>query len=358
MAVSSLPIDKFLSFAQLHPVLDVRSPGEYEHAHIPGAYTLPLFTDEERKLVGTAYKQESKQRAIKYGLNFFGKKMVQMIEETESILQRHYSSSDAAEKIVLVHCWRGGMRSAGVAWLLELYGYTVYSLKGGYKAYRNHVLKQFRNDYHIRLLGGYTGTGKTVLLRKLAERGEATIDLEAIANHKGSAFGNLEMLQQPSQEMFENILATRLSEIRNSDAAVIWVEDESQRIGLVNIPGTFLQTMRKTGLIFLNISFEERLRNLVTEYGHCDKTSLEAAINRIWKRLGGLQTKNALQYLAENNIPECFRVLLTYYDKHYNKALKSGQYQQDCINELRLNSVDPDLNVSLILQEMNKKNYA
>jgi len=203
VAIKRLDIKDFLIEAGHHPVLDVRSPGEFLHAHIPGAQSLPLFSDEERKVVGTAYKQESRQRAIKIGLKYFGKKMVQMVEAVETILSA--GSNSPAAKTVLVHCWRGGMRSAGVAWLLDLYGFKVYTLAGGYKAYRNWVLEQFSKDYDINIIGGYTGSAKTYVLQELKKMRHSVVDLEALANHKGSAFGNIGMPRQPSQEMFENL---------------------------------------------------------------------------------------------------------------------------------------------------------
>lgn len=275
-----------------YPVLDVRSPGEFQHGHIPGAYNLPLFSDEERKIVGTAYKQESREKAIKIGLGYFGKKMVHMIEEVETLIVHHTPADHINSKPgLLVHCWRGGMRSAGVAWLLDLYGFTVYTLTAGYKAYRNWVLKQFLKDYKINVLGGYTGSGKTHLLQQLANQGEVIIDLEKLANHKGSAFGNLERLLQPSQEMFENELATALFNANSQSSPTLWIEDESQRIGQVNIPGSFLKTIRQQQLFFIDVPFEERLNHLLAEYGNCNKEALEAAILRIKKRLGGYKQK-------------------------------------------------------------------
>src|SRR4249920_1667669 len=149
MAIEKIHIAQFLELAKQHPVLDVRSPGEYKHAHIPGAYSLPLFNDEERKIVGTAYKQESREQAIKIGLDFFGSKMRKIIDEVSAIVQDKkftkqaplYPVSETYSKPpVIVHCWRGGMRSAGVAWVLDLYGFKVYTINGGYKYYRKWVL--------------------------------------------------------------------------------------------------------------------------------------------------------------------------------------------------------------------------
>jgi tRNA 2-selenouridine synthase len=354
MPITKVSITDFLLMTKKHPVLDVRSPGEYQHGHIPDAYTLPLFSDEERKTVGTAYKQESREKAIKTGLAYFGKKMVRMVEEVETLIanrrvtdQQHANPGPAG--IVLLHCWRGGMRSAGVAWLLDLYGFTVFTLTGGYKAYRHWVLQQFTKEYSIHVLGGYTGSGKTLLLRQLAKQGETIIDLEQLANHKGSAFGNLERLPQPSQEMFENELATRLSIIREQSPAMFWIEDESQRIGQVNIPGSFFQTIHQQQLFFLDIPFEVRLDHLLVEYGGCKKESLEAGILRIRKRLGGLNTKNAINFLNEDNIKGCFRILLTYYDKFYKKALAASNHSQMVLINIQTDTVDPEINTNLFL---------
>ena len=185
MAVQRIHIDEFLKLAETHPVFDVRSPGEYNHAHIPGAKSLPLFTDEERKEVGTAYKQISREQAIKIGLDYFGPKMRKMVEEVEAVSQLVTRDS----KLILIYCWRGGMRSGAVSWLLDTYGFKVCTLIGGYKKFRNYVLDTFKKPYHFNIIGGFTGSGKTELLKTLKERGEKVIDLEAIANHKGSAFG-------------------------------------------------------------------------------------------------------------------------------------------------------------------------
>lgn len=316
MAIHKIDIESFLAFSQNSLILDVRSPSEYLHAHINGAYSLPLFSDEERKVVGTAYKQESKEKAIKLGLDYFGPKMRTIVEEVE-----HLTLGNS--KKILVHCWRGGMRSGGVAWLLDLYGFDVYQLTGGYKAYRNWVLQQFEKPYTFKILSGNTGSGKTYLLHKLEESGLQMIDLEGLANHKGSALGGIGQPPQPSQEMFENILAGHLSS--KDPESFILVEDESQRIGNVNIPISIWQKMKYSDLIYLQIPFGERLKYLVQEYGKLPVEELKNAILRIQKRLGGLETKNALQHLEESNLSGCFEILLRYYDKWYEKALHSKE---------------------------------
>jgi len=316
MAIQKLAIDDFLQLAKEHIVIDVRSPGEYNHAHIPGAYSLPLFNDEERKVVGTTYKQQSRENAIKIGLEYYGTKMRAMVEQVEEWLK------DKQDKTVLVHCWRGGMRSAGVAWLLDLYGFKVYTLVGGYKAFRTKVLAEFKKPYSFRIVGGYTGSGKTEVLHKMSG---SVVDLEAIAGHRGSAFGAIEGVVQPSQEMFENKLALQLTEHAGE---TIWLEDESQRVGHVNIPHELWKQMRASQVYFLDIPFEERLQYIVTGYGRKDKEKLVNAIIRIQKRLGPLETKTAVNYLLEDNISDCFAILLKYYDKQYKKALQERTAEQ------------------------------
>jgi len=342
MAIQKIDIDTFLPLAATHTVLDVRSPGEYAHAHIPGAYSLPLFSDEERKVVGTTYKQQSREDAIKIGLDYFGVKMRRMVEEVEGLL------SDKKDRTVLVHCWRGGMRSAGVAWLLDLYGFKVYTLVGGYKAYRHWVLQQFEKPYPFRLLGGYTGSGKTEVLKEFKRKGEAIIDLEAIACHKGSAFGALGMSEQPSQEMFDNLLARELHQVMAGGPASVWLEDESQRIGLINLPNAFWNSMRKAPVYFLDVPFEARLDHITEGYGKAKKEELVNAIIRIQKRLGGLDMKNAINYLLEDNHKESFRILLKYYDKYYNKALQNREHWDELVTKFECEDVDAKKNAILI----------
>ena len=345
MAVKRISITEFVSMMEQYPILDVRSPLEYAHAHMKNAYSLPLFSDEERKVVGTAYKQQGKQPAIKLGLNYFGVKMAAMVSEVEGLLA---ASPDPNNKVVLVHCWRGGMRSAGVAWLLDLYGYTVYTLAGGYKAYRNWVLAQFMLPYQCKVLGGFTGSGKTETLQSLKALGQPIIDLEGLAHHKGSTFGNLGQPAQPSQEQFENLLAQSLFKI-HSEHHYVWVEDESRRIGLVNIPTPLFEQMRKSKLYFLDIPFASRLQFIVSGYGKFEKDQLMSAILRIKKRLGGLETKTAINFLIEDDIENSFNVLLTYYDKLYLKGAYNRENAETLIQKIEVPSVDPSANAATLL---------
>ncbi len=380
MAAERIHIEQFLELAKHHPVIDVRSPGEYSHAFMPGAKSLPLFTDEERKVVGTAYKQQSREVAIKIGLDYFGPKMRKMVEEVESLVGSReleakyevqslkYKNSEIAKtvlqtsKIVLVYCWRGGMRSGAVSWLLDMYGFKVYTLIGGYKKFRNYVLDTFKLPFQFNILGGYTGSGKTELLNALKAKNEAVLDLEAAASHKGSAFGSIGMPPQPGQEMFENLLGCQLrvvlcqanSQIPTTDSrqptTAIWLEDESQRIGHVNIPHELWKTMRKSPVYFLDIPFAERLQHIVQEYGQLDQQMVIDAISRISQKLGHLNAKTAILLQKEGKIAESFEILLAYYDKHYFKSLHNREGINSLLQTIPCKSVTPENANQLLLQ--------
>lgn len=359
MAIEKITIQQFFDLASQYPVLDARSPGEYHHAHVPGAYSLPLFTDEERKVVGTAYKQESKQKAIKKGLQYFGVKMVQMVEEAERIINAHnikIASEQSKERTVIVHCWRGGMRSAGVAWLLDLYGFKVYTIVGGYKSFRRWCTAQFNKEYSLKIIGGKTGSGKTEILKALASHGDTVIDLEALANHKGSAFGHLGQQTQPTQEMFENKLAMALSAAASADC--IWLEDESQRIGTVSIPNNLYAYVQTRPVYFLEIPFDERLKYLADSYGIFQKEKLAESIGRITKRLGGLETKTALDYQEAGDILNCFKILLKYYDKYYLKCLELKKDKVSFIRNIPLENTNACKNADLLKEIVGREQAA
>jgi len=369
LAIEKINIEYFLELSKHYTVIDVRSPAEYKHAHIPGAYSLPLFSDEERAIVGTAYKQESREIAIKHGLDFFGPKMKKIVEEVESLVHSRESGVRDSElqssnsKNILVYCWRGGMRSGAVGWLLDVYGFKVHTLIGGYKKFRTRVLDTFKLPFDLKILGGYTGAGKTEVIKELERLGEHVIDLEDIAKHKGSAFGNIGMPDQPTQEMFENVLSIRLRALRyesnnslNSNPQLIiehspiWLEDESQRIGLINIPNDLWQTMRRSPLCFLDIPFEERLKHIVEEYGCFDKEKMIDAILRIKDRLGNLEAKKAIDFLNEDNTIESFRILLKYYDKWYTKGLHNRENIISLLQIVKCSSVTPENAKKLVQQ--------
>jgi len=349
MPIERIDVENFLTLSLKNPVLDVRSPSEYFHACIPGAFSVPVFTDEQRAVIGTAYVQQSRQTAVDCGLNYFSERMKMIPSEVLKILNRLKKDNDSVGNTLLIHCWRGGMRSDAVAWLLNLYGYKIYVLKGGYKAFRRWVLLQFEKKYSLKVLGGFTGSGKTEILNELKDRGKTIIDLEDLANHKGSAFGGLGESCQPSHEMFENILAAELWKIKevtngieqtkNNDTE-IWLEDESVHIGRVGIPKIFWQQMRNSPLYFIDIPFEERVKYIVNHYGSFNKEELINCVLKIQKRLGGLNTKNTIQLFKEEKLTEAFSILLRYYDKMYGESLQNRGGIDGLLNKIHCGRVD------------------
>jgi tRNA 2-selenouridine synthase len=317
--VIPLEIEAFLEKAKILPLTDIRSEGEFALGHIPNAISFPLFTNTERALVGTCYKKEGKNEAIKLGLKLVGPKLATFVENAEQI---------APEKELCVYCWRGGMRSGSMAWLLSTAGFKIYVLKKGYKNFRNHVLSMFQKDFTLHILGGMTGSGKTEIIHYLKEKNAPVIDLEGLAKHKGSAFGINGI--QPSTEMFENLLFQELSKLDLSKP--IWVEDESHSIGKVYINDFFWHKMRNNTLFSIQVSFEKRLDRIVEEYGKLPKEQLLQSIENIKKRLGGLEYSIAKEAVENNDLKTAAAIILKYYDKGY----LHGQSKRDSQKIIKL----------------------
>lgn len=303
-----LPVIEFIG-SEL-PVIDVRSPGEFARGHIPGAHSRPLFTDEERAIVGTLYKQQGRDAAVLEGLRIVGPKLATIVEQARAV---------APDGRIRVHCWRGGERSGSVAWLLDKSGFAeVLTLKGGYKSFRNLVLASFTAPLELRVLGGYTGTGKTETLRHLRDLGQQVIDLEALAHHKGSSFGAIGEKPQPTTEHFENLI---WQDLRSLDTArPIWVEDESMMIGRAKIHDDLFAQMRAARLFFADMPVEERAGRLVVDYGKYPKDQLAEATKRIEKRLGPQHCKTALEALEADDLCTVAMITLSYYDKTYMRG--------------------------------------
>lgn len=305
----------FLSFNEFlnapGAILDVRSPAEFAQGHIPGAVSFPLFSDEERAQVGICYKQQGRDQAVELGFALAGPKFADFIVRAKAL---------APDRRVRLHCWRGGMRSEAVAWVLGMAGFEVSLLVGGYKAFRRWAHHQFETPKHIVILGGMTGTGKTEILAALAEQGAQVIDLEAIASHRGSSFGSLGLPPQPTNEQFENQLALQWSKI--DPHLPVWLEAESRRIGLCRIPDALFQQMERASVIEINRNRSERIALLVRVYGTADRQALITATERIRKRLGGLRTQQAVDFLQQGQLAEAFDLILDYYDRTYTYDLK------------------------------------
>lgn len=335
-------------FAQQHliPIIDVRSPAEFEKGHIAEAINIPLFSNSERAHVGTVYVQQSKEKAIELGYHYVNPKLNWFIEESKKV---------NGQSTIVIHCWRGGMRSHAFAEHLHANGFqTVYVLTGGYKAFRNHVLRFVEKPFQLHILGGYTGSGKTYILKQLEKMGKQVIDLEGLANHKGSAFGAIGEQAQPTTEQFENNLFARLRKLNLN--IPLWLEDESHNIGRVKIPMGLYRQIREQTVYFIDIPKEERAQHLVGEYSSFGNSLIADAINGIAKRLGGQNVKMAHEYLKQDNYFEVAKLALQYYDKAYTRGVQNRN--QEKVFKLSLPNMDHYKNAKSIIKfvEQNERN--
>jgi len=321
----------FLEASKTTPVIDVRSPAEYEKGHIPGALNIPLFNNEERAEVGMIYKRSGRQAAIFKGLDIIGPDMSRLLKKALSV---------ARDGHLLVHCWRGGMRSESMAWLFRQGGIRTDILTGGYKAYRRYIRTYSGLRQPLIVLGGMTGSGKTEILQYIHNTNEQFIDLEALANHKGSAFGDIGQAPQPTNEQFENDLAAQW--LKLDEHRPLWLEDESRSIGTVTIPDPVFQKIIQASVIFIELPLEERINRIVNEYAGFSKLILEEAIHRISKRLGGKNVKDALTFLYNDNFEKAVEIILRYYDKAYLNSLHQRKDIQ--VYRLKLEKDDPEIN--------------
>lgn len=304
-------IRQFLQLAESIPVVDVRSPLEFRNGHFPGAINIPLFNDEERAVVGTKFKNEGRVPAIIEGLKQSGPLVFSKLEQAVSV---------AKGRRLLVHCWRGGMRSEAMAWLFSLAGIRTEVLEGGYKTYRHLVLDSFKEERNMIVLGGMTGSSKTHILRYLKQKGHQVLDLEKIASHKGSAFGSLGQPPQPTTEQFANDLHFEWQHL-DKDLPV-WVEDESRNIGTVFMPEGFYDKMQKARTVILAMDIKTRMPRLMEEYSAYPPELLKASVLKISKRLGGDNTKDAILAIEKADIYKAIEIALKYYDKTYQHSLR------------------------------------
>lgn len=325
------------------PVIDVRSPAEFATGHIPGASNIPLFSNEERAQVGTRYKKSGKDFAVELGLEIVGPKMLQMVREAKKMAQ---------DKTIIVHCWRGGMRSASMAWLFETAGLTAFIVQGGYKEYRRYNREQFGKARKIIVLGGYTGSGKTDILKALDSKNQQIVDLEGIAHHKGSAFGHIGQEDQPTNEQFENNLAQDWWKLNLEQP--IWIEDESITMGKNGIPDTLFYLMRTAPVVRINIPREIRAKRLVKEYACFGEKPLAIAIQRIASRLGPQNTKESMEALAQQDYEKVANITLIYYDKAYLRGLEKRE--KNTINELNIDEDNPDNTAEKLIEFALKNN--
>lgn len=297
-------------------LFDVRSPSEHLHGHIPGSVSFPLFNDEERALVGTTYKQKSREQALELGINLVGPRCGELVRTAKALL------SQTQNPTAKVHCWRGGMRSGFIAQLLEWAGIKAITLSGGYKTFRHWVLATIAQPLRLFVIGGLTGSGKTRILHALQRRGEQILDLEALAVHRGSAYGNIPGKPQPTTEQFENELAMACHAL--DPIRPVWVEGESRMIGHCKIPDAFFAAMQAAPYFQVQRPLQERLEVIQGDYNTLPAEHLIDATRRIEKQLGPERTQEVIRAIQDNlfhgkgKAPDFFvESVLAYYDKTY-----------------------------------------
>ena len=310
---AELMTDDFLARPPGVPIIDVRTPDEFATGHIPGAVNVPLFTNEERVEIGTAYKQQGRSCAVSIGLRRVGPRL-------EGLARTLLDLTDPAAPHLHIHCWRGGMRSASVAWLMEsTFGCRTATLKGGYKAFRHWVLASFAMPRELHVIAGLTGSGKTEILRQLAALGECCVDLEGLARHKGSAFGQLGEAAQPTQAQFENELA--LAWRATDPARPLWLEDESRMIGKRSLPEVIWERKQNARFHVIDLPDEERIAHLCKVYACFSPDELVASVETIRSRLGGGRAKATVEALHSGDFASACRIILSYYDRAYQNCL-------------------------------------
>lgn len=332
-----IDIVTFLELSEQFHIVDVRSPSEFSQGHIPGAFNIPLFSDSEREAVGIKYKKEGRIKAILAGLELSGPSM-------SSKLFRALELSEGRK--LLVHCWRGGMRSEAMAWLFSLGDISTEVLEGGYKSYRHHVLRSLSETGKMIILGGFTGSGKTEILNYLSRSGNEVIDLEGLANHRGSAFGSLGQKEQPTSEYFANLLSERWRRIDKSRP--VWLEDESRNIGNVFLPEEFYLNMQKSPVIILNMDIATRLPRLIREYALYPGEELEALITKISRRMGGDNARDAIVALRGGNYAKAIEITLNYYDRTYMFGLKRKTGSN--IIQIKTDTDNAEINAGKVLE--------
>lgn len=289
-------------------LLDIRTPAEYSEGHLPGARSFPLFSNEERAMVGTIYKQQGRDQAVVKGLELVGPKLKNFVVKAGKF-----------DGPLYLYCWRGGMRSNSMAWLLQTAGREVYVLEGGYKAYRTYGREQIAAGLKLIMLSGPTGSGKTEILHQLEQQGHQVLDLEGLAHHRGSSFGGIGQLPQPGTEQFTNRILEKILGFDLSQP--IWVEGESQNIGRVFILEELFSQMNCCPTLRIDPPAAERIERLVRDYACFPKEQLQLSIEKISKRLGGKDTKDALDALAADDFHKVTEITLAYYDKTYEHSM-------------------------------------
>jgi len=304
---------------EAHTIVDVRSPGEFQEYTIPGSINIPIFSDKERAEVGTIYKQVGKEEAKERGLEIFSAKLPNFIAKFKKI-----------DTPMSVFCWRGGMRSKTAATVLDLMGVHANRLTGGIRSYREWVVselekQEFKPELYV--LNGNTGSGKTMILHELAEKGYPVIDLEKMANHRGSIFGQIG-LKPNKQKKFDSLLVQAMKRYENEP--FVFIEGESKRIGRVVLPDFLYDKKEKGKQLFIELPFEKRIDIILEEYHPMDNPEqFREAFQYIKKRIHTPIAKEIDEALEQNKHKKAVRLLLQYYyDPRYEHHIKEYTEQQ------------------------------
>jgi tRNA 2-selenouridine synthase len=313
--VQTISIEQALALRDRGALLvDARSPAEYAEGTIPGAINIPIFDDAERAQVGILYKEAGKNKAKRLGVELVAPKIPGLIDQVEAVL--------AGKKgPVLVFCWRGGMRSFALATFFDLAGIPTMQVEGGHKAFRAVVRDFFAHGEWGRLLvlRGLTGVGKTRLLKMLQKDGYPVVDLEGLANHRGSAFGNLGLEPQPSQTYFEALLWDEMRRIPANGYAL--AEGESKHIGRLILPARVYAALQVETSLWIEATIEARVRITLDDYPARDelKEAFLRPLALIRPRLGGENHDRLLGYLHAGRWDDLAReLMLLYYDPLYH----------------------------------------
>lgn len=303
-------------------IIDVRSPCEHEAERILGSLNFPLLSDQEREEIGIVYKNEGEITARRRALIHISPKIPLLVDD---ILSRRRHGQP-----ILVYCWRGGLRSESVASILSIAGFASWRLTGGYKAWRNMIVKDLSEDrfaFDATVLDGLTGVGKTEILAELARQGHQVLDLEKHANHRGSTFGGVGKSAQPSQKNFEEAI---WNDLRNFDAKrPVFVEAESRKIGRLSVPSCVLSRIRSATTILVTGSIEERSRRLADDYMqaiHDDLSFAYDLLGRLREFIGAKTCETVSDLLKAGSIHEAIKTLLCeYYDPLYQRSISRRQ---------------------------------
>ena len=324
------------AFNTFDDILDVRSPAEYADDHLPGAISVPVLSDEERVRIGTLYKQVSPFAAKKLGAALIARNIALHLEEKFSDKPKSWRP--------LVYCWRGGMRSGAMAHILSQVGWNTAQLEGGYKNYRRHVLTELEilpGKFEFCVIAGGTGSGKSHLLQALAEQGAQVLDLEKLAQHRGSLLGRLPDQPQPSQKTFE----TRLWEVLRTFTAdrPVYVEAESRKVGVLSVPTELIERMRASVCVKIEVPLEARVNFLMEDYAHfLDNAALLTERLSLLVEMHGREVINRWCEMAKQGewVPLVSELLTLHYDPAYKRSSGVGLQQLDKAKVLHLALLD------------------